>query len=242
MAPDILYEICPGRWLVETELSHSNRELCIGRTLLVGRQGNPYSNALIKQSKGRVNGEKHFFSCLISWLRRYCAPSSARRGAGLRSPHQLHLTHPFFLSCPELMIYRCVSFPPPSMGRHTSHEKPRPLSSSWIVTLSHPEVIGPNPRPLIFCSRFRRGLTILVHSVRLNFWYSECCLCSPLHMFYILCNMWFLPTPFQFHGFDGTVAMWVVTPVAPLSTLASNTSLADSVIWVINSSLIIPTS
>ena len=28
MAPDILYEICPGQWLVETKLSHSNRELC----------------------------------------------------------------------------------------------------------------------------------------------------------------------------------------------------------------------
>lgn len=114
MGPDILYEICPGQWLVGTKLSHSNRELCIGWTPLVGRRGNPYSNGLIKQSKGRVNGEKHFFSCLISWLRRYCALSSAQQGVGLRSPHQLHLPHPFFLSCPELMIYWCASFPPPA--------------------------------------------------------------------------------------------------------------------------------
>lgn len=114
MAPDILYEISPGQWLVGSKLSHSNRELCIGRTPLVGRRGNPHSNGLIKQSKGRVNGEKHFLSCLISWWRRYCALSSAQRGAGLRSPHQLHLPHPFFLSCPELMIYRCAGFPPPA--------------------------------------------------------------------------------------------------------------------------------
>lgn len=114
IAPDILYEICPGQWLVGTKLSHSNRELCIGWTLLVGRRGNPYSNGLIKQSKGRVNVEKQFFSCLISWLRRYCALSSAQQGVGLRSPHQLHLPHPFFLSCTELMIYWCASFPPPA--------------------------------------------------------------------------------------------------------------------------------
>lgn len=196
MVPDILYEICPGQWLVETELSHSNRELCIGWTLLVGRRGNPYSNALIKQSKGRVNGEKHFFSCLISWLRRYCAPSSAQRGAGLRSPHQLRLTHPFFLSCPELMIYWCVSFPPPSMGRHTPHEKPRPLGSSWIVTLSHPVVTGHNPHPLIFSQSVETSFNDPGSSIGPNFWYPERCLCSPLHVFCILCNMWFLPTPF----------------------------------------------
>lgn len=114
MDPDILYEICLGQWLVGTKLSHSNRELCFGWTLLVGRQGNPYSHGLIKQSRGRVNGEKHFFSCLISWLRRYCALSSTQWGVGLRSPHQLHLPHPFFLSCPELMIYWCAHFPPPA--------------------------------------------------------------------------------------------------------------------------------
>lgn len=170
MAPDILYEICPGQWLVETELSHSNTELCIGRTLLVGRRGNPYSNALIKQSKGRVNGEKHFFSCLISWLRRYCAPSSAQWGAGLRSPHQLLLTHPFFLFCSELMIYWCASFPPPSMGRHASREKPRPLSSSRIVTLSHPQVKGPNPRPLVFSQSVYLRFNDSGSSVGLNFW------------------------------------------------------------------------
>lgn len=238
MAPDILYEICPGQWLVETELSHSNRELCIGWTLLVGRRGNPYSNALIKQSKGRVNGEKHFFSCLISWLRRYCALSSAQRGAGLRSPHQLRLTHPFFLSCPELMIYWCVSFPPPSMGRHTSRERLRALSSSWIVTLSHPEVRGPDAHPRSFPSRFRRGLTILVDRLgRISgilsvvsaapstcfTYYVTCGSNQPL--FSLMALREWQQCPF--------IPVWVVTPVA-LSILYSNAGLADSVIWLIN--------
>lgn len=185
---------------METELSHSNRELCIGWTLLVGRQGNPYSNALIKQSKGRVNGEKHFFSCLISWLRRYCALSSAQWGAGLRSPHQLRLTHPFFLSCPKLMIYWCASFPPPSMARHTSRGKPRPLSSSRVVTLSHPRVTGPNPRPLIFSQPVSMRFDDPGSSVGRNFGDSEHRRCTFPRKHYVSCS---LPIPLQLNGFRG---------------------------------------
>lgn len=134
--PDILYEICPGQWLVGTKLSHSNRELCIGWTLLVGRRGNPYSNGLIKQSKGRVNGEKYFLSCLISWLWRYCALSSAQQGVGLRSLHHLRLTHPFFLSRSELMIILVRKLPSPSMDTHMSHEKKR-AHPKWLHFCIH---------------------------------------------------------------------------------------------------------
>ncbi len=111
--PDILYEICPCQWLVGTKLSHSNRELCIGRTPLVGRRGNPHWNGFIKQSKGRVNCERSFLSGLILWSPRYCVVSWAQQEAGLRSHHQLHLPHPI-LSFLGRVNDILVSRPPPA--------------------------------------------------------------------------------------------------------------------------------
>lgn len=98
MAPDILYEICPCQWLVGTKLSHSNRELCVGQTPHVGRLGNPYSNGLIKQSKGRVNGEKRFLSRLNLMAAEILCFEQRPVGSGAKVPHQLHLPYPFFLS------------------------------------------------------------------------------------------------------------------------------------------------
>lgn len=84
--PDILYEICPCQWLVATKLSHSNRKVCTGRTPLVGRRGNPHWNALIKQSKGRVNCEKELSLWLNLMVALILCGESGPAGGGAKVP------------------------------------------------------------------------------------------------------------------------------------------------------------
>ncbi|OCT75401.1 hypothetical protein XELAEV_18030580mg [Xenopus laevis] len=78
---------------------------------VVGQKGNPYSNGLIKQSKGRVNGEKHFHfslqpNLMVSEI--LCSEYTSA-GCGPKVSHQFFYSPSFFSG--EAMIYLCDCLP-----------------------------------------------------------------------------------------------------------------------------------